>query len=60
MKKANKKTTKYTVTKFCSKCGKKTTHSLFNRETLRYRCNICGKIVKPFGEHKVKVKVVDK
>lgn len=45
MKKANKKTTKYTVSKFCSKCGKKTVFSLFNRETKEYRCNICGNIV---------------
>lgn len=44
MKKANKKTTKYTVTKFCPKCGKKTTFSLFNRENKTYRCNICGEL----------------
>ena len=60
MKKVNKKPTKYTVSKFCSKCGKKTVHSLYDRETLQYRCNVCGQIVKPFGERKVKVKVVEK
>lgn len=45
MKKANKKVTKYTVYKFCPKCDKKTTFSLFDREAKTYRCNICGKIV---------------
>lgn len=45
MKKTNKVTTKYTVTKFCPKCGRKTSFSLFNRETKIYRCNICGKLV---------------
>ena len=60
MKKVNKKTTKYTVNKFCSKCGKKTVHSLFNRKETTYRCNVCGQIVKPFGNRKVKVEVVDK
>ena len=47
MKKANKKTTKYTVTKFCPKCGIKTVHSLFNRENRTLRCNICGNLTTP-------------
>ena len=45
MKKVIKKSTKYTVSKFCPECGKRTTFSLFDRETKTYRCNICGKIV---------------
>lgn len=45
MKKTSKKTIKYTVTKFCPKCGKKTSFSLFDREAKVYRCNICGKLV---------------
>lgn len=44
MKKVNKKATKYTVVKFCPKCGKKTTQSLFNKEDKSYRCHICGTI----------------
>ena len=45
MKKVNKKVTKYTVSKFCPKCGKQTVHSLFDRKSKTYRCNICGRIV---------------
>lgn len=45
MKKANKKTTKYTVTKLCPNCGIKTTFSLYNRDTKQYRCNVCGKLI---------------
>ena len=45
MKKTNKKTAKYTVTKLCPDCGRKTSFSLFDRESKTYRCNICGKIV---------------
>lgn len=45
MKKTKKKPAKYTVTKFCPNCGMKTSFSLFNRESKKYRCNICGKII---------------
>ena len=47
MKKVNKKTTRYTVSKFCTKCGRKTVHSLFDRKNKTLRCNICGNLVTP-------------
>ena len=30
---------------YCTRCGKNTTHSLYNTEEVIYRCVICGSLI---------------